>query len=111
MFVRTLRSSAIRSRFSPAPAPVCRRFYATGGDDPAEFKANKQAKKNSDNARIYAIGGLVLLVTGTYGLFLANPPAVAGAGVATDPEAADHMNPQNGEKDRHYNPRTDGYHK
>ncbi|KFA65115.1 hypothetical protein S40285_10069 [Stachybotrys chlorohalonatus IBT 40285] len=102
---RALRASALPTPPRPSLG-ASRRCYATGGSDPAEFKANKSTKKN-DKMGVYLIGGITVLVAGAYATLMAAPTKVAETGHSTDRGAVEHMRPQTGTKDPKYKARTD----
>ena len=107
MLTRTLRAAPIRSLRPIAVQPV-RRGYATGGDDPAEFKANT-SKIDRSNISLFLVGGLSLALGVVYFLGIANRRSVTEIAHKMDPGAVEHMKPQAGEKDPNYNPRPDKF--
>jgi hypothetical protein len=106
MLTRTLRAAPVRSLRPFAAQPV--RRYATGGDDPAEFKANTHRIDRS-NFSMYLVGGLTFGVALVYFLGITNRRTAAEITHRADPGAVEHMKPQTGEKDPNYAPRTDRF--
>ncbi|KAI9170844.1 hypothetical protein HJFPF1_00318 [Paramyrothecium foliicola] len=107
MLSRTIRAAPIRTLRPLGVQPV-RRTYATGGDDPAEFRANT-SRVDRSNTSMFLVGGLSLAVGVIYFLGIANRRTATEITHKMDPGAVEHMKPNAGEKDPNYAPRTDKF--
>ncbi|KAM0281229.1 hypothetical protein ACHAQH_003660 [Verticillium albo-atrum] len=91
MFNQALRMGLRPAAPALRTARQSRRYASTGGNDPAEFKANTGPFKNT----WVLVGVATALVGAALSTMAGRPNAAAAVAKESDPDAAAHMRPPN----------------